>query len=194
MKIVGVGCGPDLLTMQAAKVIFEAKRVAGSERALALAGEFIPDDCHIYVLKEHFKLSEYPDDTVVLCTGDPMMVGLKREGAEYVPGISSLQLAFNRLGISMDRASVVPAFGKDHTTRSISEAVKEVKRGKVVFVVADPKFDVAELAKALHDKGIECRMAVCQDLGYEGEEIILGTSADPPKPTSPLFAVVIGDW
>lgn len=194
MKIVGVGCAPDLLTMQAARTIYEAKRVAGSERALSLAEDFIPDGCHVYVLKEHFKLSEYPDDTVVLCTGDPKMVGLEAEGAEYVPGISSLQLAFNRLDIPLDRASVVPAFGKGHTTKAITVAVKEVKRGKAVFVVADPNFSVTSLARSLMDESIECRMAVCQDLGYEAEKIILGTSAEPPMPTSSLFAVVVGDW
>jgi precorrin-6B methylase 1 len=30
MIIVGVGCGPELMTMQAGNIIYNAKRVAGS--------------------------------------------------------------------------------------------------------------------------------------------------------------------
>ncbi len=48
MIIVGVGCGPNLITMEAAKMIWEAKRVAGSERALSLAEEYIQEDCKVY--------------------------------------------------------------------------------------------------------------------------------------------------
>ena len=60
MIIVGVGCGPELMTMQAANIIFNAKRVAGSSQALALAEEYIQEGCKVYVLQDYFKLEEYP--------------------------------------------------------------------------------------------------------------------------------------
>jgi len=194
MIILGIGCAPDLITMQAAKIIWNAKRVAGSEQALALAEEYIQEGCFVYVLKDYFKLEEFPSDTVVLNTGDPMLAGFRAEGAEYIPGISSLQLALARLKIPLETVAVVLAMGKDHTTRSVTDAVKEAKRGKNVFVVADPKFDVARLAEALKAKNVECMMAVCQDLGYAEEAIITGTPDQPPLPTSELFAVMLGKW
>ncbi len=194
MIVLGIGCAPDLITMQAAKIIWNAKRVAGSEQALALAEEYIQEGCFTYVLKDYFKLEEYPSDTVILNTGDPMLAGLRAEGAEYVPGISSMQVALARLRIPLDTVSVVLAHGKDHTSRSIDNAVKESKRGKNVFVVTDPKFDVNALAQALKAKKVDCMMAVCQDLGYDEERIILGTPDEPPVPTSNLFAVMLGSW
>jgi len=93
MLIVGVGCAPDLITMQAAEIIWNAKRVAGSEQALTLAEEYIQETSFVYVLKDYFKLEEFPSDTVILTTGDPMLAGLHAEGADYVPGISSMQVA-----------------------------------------------------------------------------------------------------
>lgn len=194
MIILGIGCAPDLITMQAAKIIWNAKRVAGSEQALALVEEYIQEDCFVYVLKDYFKLEEYPSDTVVLNTGDSMLAGLRAEGADYVPGISSMQVALARLRVPHDTVSVVLAHGKDHTTASIDKAVKEVKRGKNVFVVTDPKFDVNALSQALMEKKVDCMMAVCQDLGYAEERIIVGSPDEPPKPTSDLFAVMLGHW
>jgi len=63
-----------------------------------------------------------------------------------------------------------------------------------VFVATDPKFDVKALADALLSKELECKMVVCQDLGYEEERFIHGTSRSPPEPTSDLFAVMLGHW
>jgi cobalt-precorrin-7 (C5)-methyltransferase len=194
MLIVGVGCAPDLITMQAAEIIWNAKRVAGSEQALTLAEEYIQETSFVYVLKDYFKLEEFPSDTVILTTGDPMLAGLHAEGADYVPGISSMQVALARLHVPLHTVSVVLAHGKDHTSRSIDDAVEEVGRGRNVFVATDPKFDVKALADALLSKDLECKMVVCQDLGYEEERFIHGTSRSPPEPTSDLFAVMLGHW
>ncbi|NLK26026.1 MAG: cobalt-precorrin-7 (C(5))-methyltransferase, partial [Euryarchaeota archaeon] len=71
MMIIGVGCGPDLITIQAARLIFNARRVAGSQRALDLAEEYIQEDCQVEVLKDYSRLNELPPDTVLLSTGDP---------------------------------------------------------------------------------------------------------------------------
>ncbi|MFA7198158.1 MAG: cobalt-precorrin-7 (C(5))-methyltransferase, partial [Methanoculleus sp.] len=41
MKIVGVGCGPGMMTAEAARVIAGASLIYGSARAIALAREAI---------------------------------------------------------------------------------------------------------------------------------------------------------
>ena len=42
MKIVGVGCGPGLITEQAAQVIRSARLIYGSGRAIEMVQKLIP--------------------------------------------------------------------------------------------------------------------------------------------------------
>jgi cobalt-precorrin-7 (C5)-methyltransferase len=194
MMIVGVGCGPGLITMQAANIVFNAKRVAGSSQALALAEEYVQEGCKVYVLQDYFKLEEFPEDTVILSTGDPTLVGLKAQGAELVPGISSLQVAFARLNLPLESVSVVCAQGKHFTTKAVEEISRELKREKNVFVLADPKLSVSQLAMDLLKKGIDCRLAALENLGYDNENVTVGTTGRPPVVESPLFCLVLGKW
>ena len=99
-----------------------------------------------------FRPEQIPDDAVVLSTGDPQLAGLGYLGGEIVPGISSLQVAAARLGIPLERISVVVAHGKEHE-RALAEVAAEVELGKIVFIVADPKFSIAALASALAGSG-----------------------------------------
>ncbi|KAF5088530.1 Tetrapyrrole (Corrin/Porphyrin) Methylase [anaerobic digester metagenome] len=188
MKIVGVGCGPGLLTAEAARVIAGATLVYGSARAIALARDAIPPGSEVHEIEDYQSLRSLPAHAVVLSTGDPMLAGLGYLPGDVVPGISSLQVAFARLKVPLARAAVVSAHGKDHA-RAITEAREEVVRGKVVFLVADPAFDVGVLAAALP---AETRLAVCEDLGYPAERIAVGTAAEFPAPLGELYVVVAG--
>ena len=190
MKIVGVGCGPGMLTAEAAGVIAGASLVYGSARAITLARDLIPPDSRVYEIADYRNLSSLPDHAVVLSTGDPMLAGLGYLPGEVVPGISSLQVASARLKVPLARVVVVSAHGKDHA-RAIAGAREEVARGKVVFLIADPAFDVGELAAALPS---ETRLAVCEDLGYPDERIAVGTAARPPVPRGDLYVVVAGEF
>lgn len=194
MILVGVGCGPDLITVQAAKIIFNAKKVAGSSKALALVEEYIQEDCKVFPIEGNFRLADYPEDIVILSTGDPLLVGYEPKEGEIVPGISSLQVAFARLVIPIETVSVVPAVGKSFHGGSIENIVEEAARGKNVFVLADPQFNVADLAKRLKDRSMKCRIAVCENLGYEDERIAVGTPSKPPRAESDLFSLVVGNW
>jgi cobalt-precorrin-7 (C5)-methyltransferase len=188
MKVVGVGCGPGMLTEEAARVIAAAALVYGSARAIALARPHIRDGCAVHEIDDYKALRSLPAGAVVLSTGDPMLAGLGYLGGEVVPGISSMQVAFARLGVSLVRGVVVNAHGKDHAA-AIKETAGEIGRGRVVFLIADPVFSVPALATALEG---EVRIAVCEDLGYPEERIAVGTAATPPVPVSGLFVVVAG--
>jgi len=48
MKIVGVGCGPGMLTAEAARVIADASLIYGSARAIALARDAISPGCEVH--------------------------------------------------------------------------------------------------------------------------------------------------
>ena len=49
----------------------------------------------------------------------------------------------------------------------MQETVDEIGREKIVFLIADPKFDVPELYRRLGAMGLTVpfRIAVCEDLG-----------------------------
>jgi cobalt-precorrin-7 (C5)-methyltransferase len=190
MKVVGVGCGPGLITEEAAAVISAATLVMGSKRALELAARHIPADCEIRVVSD-FSSFHPPDHAVVLSTGDPMCAGLGYLGGDIVPGISSLQVAASRLRIPLEEISMVLAHGKGHD-HAFREARAAIDQGKVAFIVADPKFSTAELAAALTGTRDEVSIAVCEDLGYPAERIAFGPIDNPPRPQSRLFCVLAG--
>ncbi|MDD5418358.1 MAG: cobalt-precorrin-7 (C(5))-methyltransferase [Methanomicrobiaceae archaeon] len=191
MKIVGVGCGPGMLTEAAIAAIRSAALICGSARAIDLARPHIPAGCEVREIADYTRLRDLPAHAVVLSTGDPMLAGLgSLLAGEIVPGISSLQVAFARLRLPIARAAIVSAHGKDHA-RAAAEAAAEIRRGRIAFVVADPAFDIRALAAALPPR---TTIAVCEHLGYPAERIALGTAGSPPAAESDLFVVVAGKF
>jgi cobalt-precorrin-7 (C5)-methyltransferase len=180
-----------MLTEQAILAISRATMIYGSTRAIALARAYIPKGCRVEEMTTFRHDMQIPDDAVILSTGDPQLAGLGYLGGEIVPGISSLQVAAARLGIPLEQVSVVVAHGKEHG-RALADVAADVDRGKIVFIVADPKFSIAALAGALAGPGEEICIAVCEDLGYPGERIQIGTVTEPPVPLSRLFSVLVG--
>jgi len=188
--VVGVGCGPGMLTMEAIREIGKARRVYGSRRSIELAREYMPEGCVAEEVTDYSRIRELPDDAILLSTGDPMLSGLGRYGSRVVPGISSMQVAFARLRLPLDKASIVDAHGIS-SEMAISGAIDDLARGKIVFIVADPAFDVKGLARIMRQRGLDCMIAVCEDLGYESERIEAGTATSPPEAKSRLFSIVV---
>lgn len=190
MKIVGVGCGPGMLTEEAIGAISRAETLCGSERAIDLARDHIREGCIVRVIDDYRALRALPDTTVILSTGDPMLAGLGYLEGEVIPGISSLQVTLARLKISMARVSVVVAHGRDHPAAA-REAVSEVARGKAVFLIADPSFDVRDFAAQflLETPGIS--ITLCERLGYSDERVETGTAETPPMPEHDLFVLLV---
>lgn len=190
MIVVGVGCGPGMLTVEAIGHIRAATRIYGSERSLELAKPHIPPGCVVTAIKDYSRLQELPDDAVVLSTGDPMLAGLGYLGGVVVPGISSLQYAFSRLHLPLTKAVVIDAHGKDGEAAR-RETVEELTRGRVPFVLAEPGFDIAALAQIIRDLDLDCRIVLCEDLGYPHERILYGDPRSPPVVTSALYCLVL---
>ena len=192
MKVVGVGCAPGMLTEEAIRVLRGARKVYGSRRAIEIARAALPRSCDVHEIRDYSTLG-IPEDAVLLSTGDPMLAGLGDRGGEVVPGISSLQLAFARLRLPLARVSVVDGHARD-ASRAIADAVEEVRRGRIVFLLPDPSFPLETLAGVLRSEGIPCTIALCEDLGYPAERIATGTPDAPPAARSRLFSLVIGDF
>lgn len=193
MKIIGVGCGPGLLTDQAVKELRKARFAYGSERAIELARLHLPPNCMVKSIDDYKKLHTLPDDAVILSTGDPMLAGLGYLKGEVIPGISSLQIATARLHIPLSRISVVVAHGRGHE-KGMRDTVDEIRRGKIVFLLADPKFNVTELYSRLDSLPQPLQIALCENLAYPEERIVVGNLASPPEPATGLYSLVIGNF
>jgi cobalt-precorrin-7 (C5)-methyltransferase len=193
MKIIGVGCGPGLLTEQAIRELKKARFAYGSERAIELARAFLPLNCAVKSIDDYKKLHTLPDDAVVLSTGDPMLAGLGYLKGEVIPGISSLQIATARLHIPLSRVSSIVAHGRGHE-KGMRDTVDEVRRGKIVYLLADPKFNVSELYHRLAALDLPLQIAVCENLAYPEERIVVGDIQSPPLPGAALYSLVIGQF
>jgi cobalt-precorrin-7 (C5)-methyltransferase len=193
MKIIGVGCGPGMLTEQAIREISRAKIIYGSDRAIGLAQSYIPFHCTVRTIDDFKKLDTLPKDAVILSTGDPMLAGLGYLAGEVIPGISSLQVAAAHLRIPLSRVSVVVAHGKGHE-KGMKDTIDEILRGKIVFLLADPKFDVLSLYHQLSSLTISVKIVLCENLGYPEENILIGDIHTPPQPTEALYSLVIGNF
>lgn len=125
LTVVGVGPGsPDYLTPAAVGAVAEAKFLIGGKRALDLFK-------HLKAVKftitgdlaelESFLRKIRGQPAAVLVSGDPgfysLLPWLKRrfpgEEIRVVPGISSVQMAFARLGATWENASFLSLHGRD---------------------------------------------------------------------------------
>ncbi len=192
MIIVGVGAGPGLLTQEAIEAISNAKLIYGSKRAIELARLHIKPGCSVHVIADYKKLRELPEDTIILSTGDPMLGGLGYLKGRVIPGISSMQLACARLGISQIDLVPITLHGRAMSPDSVARIAFEIKNGRSVFLLTDDRTDLTTLCRYLEAEGLSRDVAVLTNLGYPEETINLARTNNPIK-ASALSCVVIGD-
>ena len=126
-KIWIVGCGPggpELITREADRAVAQSKIVFGSQRLLQLFPEStaklvtLPSRVGpaLRTITEH----EHGDPIAVLVSGDPGVFSLATPIVQHfgpdrcviVPGISSLQVAFARLGMNWSDARIISSHGR----------------------------------------------------------------------------------
>ncbi|MBT8507631.1 cobalt-precorrin-6Y C(5)-methyltransferase [Methanomicrobiaceae archaeon CYW5] len=193
MKVVGVGCGPGMLTERAIAVIRDAALIYGSQSAIERAAPHIGSGCVVRIITDYAALWELPEHAVLLSTGDPMLAGLGYLGGDVISGISSYQYVCGKLQIPMTKTVIVNAHATDHE-KALAEIKDELRRGKTAFVIADPGFEVPALAQRLQEGDITCRIAVGERLGYPDERIAIGDTDAPPVPVSGLFVLMVGNF
>ncbi|MDD4299201.1 MAG: cobalt-precorrin-7 (C(5))-methyltransferase [Methanomicrobium sp.] len=193
MIIVGSGCGPGMLTEEAIKAIQKASLIYGSKRAIELCRNYISKTSDVREITDYKNLHTLPDDAVVLSTGDPMLAGLGYLKGKIIPGISSMQYAFAKLKIPLTKAVVVNSHGKDHDA-AVQKTLCEIERGYIVFLIAEPGFETADLCRALNSSDSDIKITVCENLGYSDERIITSFVSSPPEKKSSLFALIAGRY
>ncbi|MCC7369583.1 MAG: precorrin-6y C5,15-methyltransferase (decarboxylating) subunit CbiE [Chloroflexi bacterium] len=161
--VVGIGDdGPDSVPGPVRARIRTADILAGGNRHLSLfpdAGkERLPVTADLDGLVAQLGAASGSRSVVVLASGDPCFFGigpllaerLGRERVEIVPNVSSVALAFARLGVSWQDARVVSAHG-----RPLSQAIKAATGAEKLAVLTDDTNTPAAVATALLAAGAQ---------------------------------------
>jgi cobalt-precorrin-7 (C5)-methyltransferase len=76
----------------------------------------------------------------------------------------------------------------------MTDTIEEIRRGRLVFLLADPKFDVRELYARLLATSLPVKIALLENLGYPEERIVMGSIQSPPRPSVALYSLLIGNF
>ncbi len=201
-KIIVVGIGPGdkkYITAAALEKIKAAKFLVGGRRSLA---EFstenqitFPITADLVSAVEFIKTKLEISDVVVMVSGDPgyysFLPYLKKNIAtadfEVIPSISSIQLAFAKLCLSWESATLLSFHG-----RKPSDIELNFVEGKVLGLLTDAEFNSASVAKILIEHGwrVDTKIAICSRLSYADENIEITTLGEVTKAVANCVLIV----
>ncbi len=176
ISVVGIGPGDNqYLTCAAKKLIAEADYLAGWPRALA---EFDDATATKYPIGSDLDgfiawlQQMQAHKVVVLASGDPLLFGIgKRIAAslpptqgQIVPGISSVQYLFARIGLNMNDLYVTSSHGKQPDFDFLFAHSK-------VAMVTDQLIGPRQIADELLKRGLNRTLYVGENLSYPDERI-----------------------
>jgi precorrin-6y C5,15-methyltransferase (decarboxylating) CbiE subunit len=199
-KITIIGCGPgarECVTLEAFAEIARAETVIGTDHLFAL----FPD-----TKAERIVVRGYREETIeaiqqrwgrrvaLLVTGDPGLASLASaviqhfgiDACRVLPGISSVQVAFARLGLSWEGARIIsahaatPAFDVDSLLCESKIAVLTGAAGAMPWVTS--------LVRKLGEKW---RFVIAQDLTLQTERISDVKAEELEALPQPMRAVVV---
>lgn len=175
MKLIGIGDnGQASLLPQYAKWIEESEVLVGGERVLAFfpdyQGEKIVVKGSLAALAEQLEQEIRP--TIVLASGDPLFFGIggyltSKMNIEVYPYVSSIQLAFARMGEAWQDAYVVSVHG-----RSMKGLAQRIDGRVKVALLTDAENSPRRIAEYLLSFGMtEYRVFVAENLQGEDERV-----------------------
>jgi cobalt-precorrin-7 (C5)-methyltransferase len=179
--IIGIGPGTeDYLLPIARKEIETSDCLIGGRRALRLFQPLYKEERLLegnfeqvipFLLKEREKKK-----IAVLVSGDPGLYSflgtisqvLKKEDYAVIPGVSTVQIAFARIGERWEDATLLSLHG-----RKTDDLAARVESSKKTFLFTDPGFPPEKIASYLLENGVENRRAiVMENLAYPDERIV----------------------
>ena len=183
-KIVSIiGCGPghkDFITQIGLKKIRESEIIIGSKRLLAIFQDVKAEQMEIgsdYQLLINKILNLQIKKIVILVSGDPGFFSLSKilvkklgvENCEVIPGISSIQIAFARIGESWNDAQFISLHGRNE---KLNELAILIKNNNKVAVLTDDNNNPSNIAEFLVNNNIVNRNAyIFENLTSEDETI-----------------------
>lgn len=202
IHVVGIlDDGPESLPPRVLRLVTEAEVLAGGERHLALfpgvGEERVVLKAPLGPAIDRLGAARAEGRRVtVLASGDPLFHGVgkllvQRLGKGVLvfhPHVTSVALAFARIGEPWDDAAVLSAHGRDP-----ADLVGQVRRHGKVAILTDPKRTPGAIARLLLAAGVDgYRGYVCADLGGPEESVWEGSlEAMASREFPPLNVVVL---
>jgi len=199
---VGIGAdGRSGLSAAAVRAVDQATVLAGSRSQLASLGAIAPtvstlilgSDLAAWLTELQLavtQLSATAGAIVVLATGDPLFFGIGRllletfppEQVQFIPHVSSVQLAFARLKLPWQSATIVSVHGREPDA-----LIQAVRQGKSpIAVLTDAVCHPGAIAALLTqlDPPLRYELWVCAQLGSPTERVerfdpLLGSYPQP---------------
>jgi precorrin-6B C5,15-methyltransferase / cobalt-precorrin-6B C5,C15-methyltransferase len=180
ITVVGVGDDGCLsLSSRAIGCVAEAQVLVGGERHLQFfpqfSGEKIVIKGSLAASLNQIEERSGESRVCVLASGDPLFFGIgdllaRKLGAEnvtFIPHLSSVQMAFSRLGYKWDDAQIISLHGRSH-----KGFITRLQRHSKVACLTDLQNSpqkIAQLMKSYQD--LNWHAFVCENLGGIGERV-----------------------
>ncbi len=187
IHVIGLGVAEQaVLTTNAMQALDSAQIIIGSPRQLETVTNYLDSDSDFVAqprLIELPKLSELKElltelsnqQVSILASGDPLYFGIGRwlsknvDASElyFYPGVSSIQAACHKLGLSLQDCDAISLHGRPvETLRSL------IRHNQTLVILTDKHSQPKRLAQECFDMGYHAaKITVCEDLGYEKEQI-----------------------
>lgn len=200
VTVVGIGDdGPAGLSAEARAAVEEAELLLGGHRHLAWFSDHpaqtLPITDNLRAVVAAIEQHSANCRVVVLASGDPLFFGIgaylsKRLGPDrlqILPHISSVQLAFARVGIGWQDAAILSAHG-----RPLAPVLQPALEAAKVAILTDDNNTPGVIATALRAAGMEdCRAVVAEHLGGPEERLIETTLYQLPGQTFATLNVLL---
>lgn len=210
ITIVGVGPGdPDLLTLKAQRAIQDADYVAGFETVLGPARRWINGEALPMRYRNQEEvladLAAHAQDgkRCVVCAWGDLNFSAKelldrvrrRAEVDLIPGISSVQVACARLGLTMESSMFITLHARDGHEEGLRELTAHLRSPRRNLIALPRPFDLmpAAIAARLRDAGIppETPVRVLQCLSLPDETIADYTLASLAEETAEFSDLTI---
>jgi precorrin-6y C5,15-methyltransferase (decarboxylating) CbiE subunit len=188
---VGVGPGDNgFVSLKAKQAIEEADLVAGFETVLNVVRPFITgaEICSMAYRNQEdvldYAVGKVRDGkSLVVCAWGDLNVSAKElldrvrrrvDDVHLVPGISSVQIAMSRLGISLEDVVFITLHKRDGVESALEELVYYLEDGRRNVILLPSPYDLmpAGIAAGVIEKGVTAsrKMTVFQRLTHEDEQ------------------------
>ena len=196
ITVVAVGPGDsDMLTLRGREALINADLVLGFTTVLNVVRPWLEHaEVRPMTYRDQEEVLEYAEGQVkagkrcvVCCWGDlnvsarELLARVRRraDNVKLVPGISSVQVAMARTGISLEDAVFITLHKRADTGGDLDELVHYINEGRRHIIMLPRPFDLmpAGIATGLLDAGVcgDLPMAVYQRLTLEDEKRWSGT-------------------
>ena len=195
-----IGCGPGdsgYLSGAALTAVAQADCLIGSERLLALfrenGSERIAVNAEVQKTVDEITRRYKTGRVAVLVSGDPGISSLAtpvikqfgRENCEVIPGVSSVQLAFAKMGLDWLDAKIVSAHG--HDPDAAMESYSQYEKIAILGGRDESISWIVRLAEKLGNR----RIFVCERLSLPDEKVDEMTVAELAAYRAPSMTIVL---